>query len=319
MGSTFKKIDISDIEQLREELVGWETEPVQLSRGPLDLELTTSDIGNCSLLQLAVGPRIADRSVVHAGTIGFVLAERPQMWCGMDIEPTSLLIMHSGREMRSVLGPNFRSVEFYYRERDIADHPLGHTLLSNSRDPERSVVRVTEQTVNLLHVLANAINTDANASVHEVSAQWFHSPIQQRILDLLLSIIQPRFENSPHEAPKRRRPRSLNLTFAALEQIERADDGAISVSDLHSQLGVSGRTLELAFSDVLGISPAQYILAYRLNFARCVLLTKGERVSTTAELAGFRDGSRFAYQYRRLFGELPSQTLSRRLERHTAN
>ena len=248
-----------------------------------------------------------------------MLAERPQMWCGMDIEPPSLLIMSTGREMRSVLEPNFRSVEFYFRERDIADHPLGQTLRRNSRDPERSVVRIAEQAANHLHVLANTVTTEIGTLDHESSARWFHSAIQHRILNLLFSIIQPHFENSPHEAPKQRRPRRLNLTVAALEQIERAGDGAIGVSDLHLQLGVSRRTLELAFADVLGISPAQYVLAYRLNFTRSMLLTKGERVTKSAELAGFRDGSRFAYQYRRLFGELPSQTLSRRVERYTAN
>jgi AraC family ethanolamine operon transcriptional activator len=310
-----RQIKIQDIDQLCEALQGWESEPVQLTKGPLDLVLTTAGVGGCSLLQVSAGPRIADQSVVHAGTIGFVLVERPQIWCGMQIEPPTLLVMSTGREMRSVLAPNFRSLEFYFEEKDVAAHPLGRLLRRSSRDPERSVIPLNDRSANQLRTVADAVYAGCDIPVDGRGAVAFQDALQRRILDLLERIISPHFETALRQKQEPRRPLSARLAVTALEQIERNRQETISVSALCAHLGVSRRALELAFANLLGVSPGQYLLAYRLNLARNILATKGGRVADSAEIGGFQDGSRFAFQYRRLFGELPSETLERRRER----
>ncbi len=320
MASVSQNIKIRDIDQLREELKGWETEPVQLSPGSLDLVLSTAEVGTCALLQLSVGPRIADRSAVHAGYVGFVLAERPQTWCGMEIKPPTLLIMRPGREMRSILLPGFRSLEFYLKESDLLGHPLGKMLCHNRLDPERSVVPLNNLMATRLRNVANLVFSDSGTPGGVSDAMIVKEATQNRILDLLESIIRLHFDISPstHDG-KRKQPRNSILAIAALEKIERFDPTSVSVADLCDRLGVSRRSLELSFANTLGVSPGQYLLAYRLNSARRNLVATGGPVSESASLAGFQDGSRFSYQYRRLFGELPSQTLARRLGRRREN
>jgi len=313
MASVSQHIEIRDIDQLGEALQGWETEPVQLSSGSLDLVLSTAEVGTCALLQLSVAPRIADRSAVHAGFIGFVLAERPQTWCGLEIEPPTLVIMRSGREMRSLLAPDYRSLEFYFKEKDILNHPLGKTLCRKRFDPERSIVPLSNLMATRLRNVANAIFSDSDTLDGGSDPVLVHEAIQNRILDLLDSVIRPRLDTSPSvNEQKRRKPKNSFLTIAALEKIERSFPDRVSVVDLCNQLGVSRRALELAFENTLGVSPGQYLLAYRLNSVRNNLVTKGGPVTESATFAGFHDASRFSFQYQRLFGELPSQTLSRR-------
>ena len=84
----------------------------------------------------------------------------------------------------------------------------------------------------------------------------------------------------------------------------------ISVPELCAALHVSRRTLQYAFQDVLQMSPVSYLRALRLNGVRRDLRRGGdEPVADRAARWGFWHLSRFAADYRHLFGELPSRTL----------
>lgn len=85
----------------------------------------------------------------------------------------------------------------------------------------------------------------------------------------------------------------------------------ISMSDLTRVTGASERTLYLGFKERYGSSPASFVLMMKLNEVRNELLTGNANVSITniAMRWGFFHLGRFAEQYQRLFGELPSETL----------
>jgi AraC family ethanolamine operon transcriptional activator len=88
----------------------------------------------------------------------------------------------------------------------------------------------------------------------------------------------------------------------------------IPLSQVAVDAGVSIRTLELAFREVLGVTPLEYILTRRLNRVRQHLLDKGRVMGTLADLAveyGLFHLGRFSREYKALFGELPSETLVR--------
>ena len=84
---------------------------------------------------------------------------------------------------------------------------------------------------------------------------------------------------------------------------------------LAEAMGISLRTLHNACRYGSGHSPGQLIRAIRMNRVRRDLFRFGPDERTVAELAiahGFNELGRFAGEYRRVFGELPSQTLRRR-------
>jgi AraC family ethanolamine operon transcriptional activator len=89
-------------------------------------------------------------------------------------------------------------------------------------------------------------------------------------------------------------------------------DQAVTVPELCEQLHVSRRTLQYCFEDVMGLSPIQYLRAIRLNGARRHLRAaalQGQGVQDVAAHWGFWHLSQFACDYRKLFGEAPSDTL----------
>ncbi|WP_158219808.1 helix-turn-helix domain-containing protein [Ideonella sp. A 288] len=84
----------------------------------------------------------------------------------------------------------------------------------------------------------------------------------------------------------------------------------ITVPDLCEAIHVSRRTLQYSFQDVLQMSPVTYLRALRLNGVRRDLRRGGdEPVADRAARWGFWHLSRFAADYRHMFGELPSETL----------
>lgn len=89
-------------------------------------------------------------------------------------------------------------------------------------------------------------------------------------------------------------------------------DEPITVSDLCAHIRVSRRTLQYSFQNVLGTNPARYLRNMRLNGARREIRRQVDERTPLADVAarwGFWHPSRFAAEYRSLFGELPSQTL----------
>ncbi len=90
-------------------------------------------------------------------------------------------------------------------------------------------------------------------------------------------------------------------------------DQALSLQAIARHACVSARTLEAAFQRHCGISPLAYARQQRLLAVRAAL-REGDASTSVTEVAmahGFVHMSRFATQYRRMFGTTPSDTLRR--------
>ena len=88
----------------------------------------------------------------------------------------------------------------------------------------------------------------------------------------------------------------------------------VTLSDLSAVAGVSERRVRDAFSDCHGMSPTSYLRVAALREVRSKLLDgpfARDPVTRAALDFGFWHLSRFAGQYRTLFGESPSETVAR--------
>jgi AraC family ethanolamine operon transcriptional activator len=124
-----------------------------------------------------------------------------------------------------------------------------------------------------------------------------------------LSLICTPSDSNTHAA---RRRQGLNR---ALDYLRTADASRVSVADLCRVAQVSERTLRYAFRDELDLSPLTFLRRLRLHGARRELMNAEgalPRVTDVANRQGFLEFGRFAADYRRLFGELPSETLAHR-------
>jgi AraC-like DNA-binding protein len=104
-----------------------------------------------------------------------------------------------------------------------------------------------------------------------------------------------------------------------IEALLHSDRGEqLHVDDLCRVAAVSERTLRNAFRKVHGVSPYRFLRGFRMTQARQALMTAGARRGTVTEVAmqfGFLELGRFSVDYRSVFGECPSTTLRRAVER----
>jgi AraC-like DNA-binding protein len=115
---------------------------------------------------------------------------------------------------------------------------------------------------------------------------------------------------------------SSRRIFPAFHRVRQAEElmyaysgEPISMLELAEAVGVSLRSLQLAFADVYnGQSPREVLNRIRLDKARERLLAAdGDgQVTTIALDSGFFHLGRFSQAYARAFGERPSETLARR-------
>jgi len=84
------------------------------------------------------------------------------------------------------------------------------------------------------------------------------------------------------------------------------------IEELCARLRTSRRSLQDSFQTVAGTTPVDYLRSMRLNLVRRTLhqtLPHEVSIGDIATRAGFSQLSHFASAYKRLFDELPSQTL----------
>jgi AraC family ethanolamine operon transcriptional activator len=109
--------------------------------------------------------------------------------------------------------------------------------------------------------------------------------------------------------------RRQGIVAQARDHVLAHRDHAITVPELCEHLHVSRRTLQYCFEDVLGISPMQYLRIIRLNGARRHLRAASSDSRTVRDVAtdwGFWHLSQFSSDYRKLFGQCPSDSLRQR-------
>lgn len=85
-------------------------------------------------------------------------------------------------------------------------------------------------------------------------------------------------------------------------------DSPISIPELCQRLHLSRRALQNCFEDITGLSPLAYMRTLRLNGVRRQLRSQAGSIGAAAYAWGFSHLSQFAQDYRKLFGERPSDT-----------
>jgi hypothetical protein len=114
-------LEFSDFDRFRESISGWDTDPVQLTRGPLQLSHDYLHSDDLTIARIRANQRIADSSAIQPGRVVLVLALASKTCCGVEVAPGSLVVMGSGRDYRNVLSAGWESVEISLTGESLAD------------------------------------------------------------------------------------------------------------------------------------------------------------------------------------------------------
>ena len=129
------------------------------------------------------------------------------------------------------------------------------------------------------------------------------------LLDMVISA-DGLSKNDAHVTPATRR----HVALQARDYIESQYHEPVTMELLCAHTASSARTLQRAFIEHFEVTPVEYVKLRRLNAAHRDLMQHHNGGSTIAEIAmkhGFSHLGRFSRDYRKLFHELPRETLGR--------
>jgi AraC family ethanolamine operon transcriptional activator len=137
----------------------------------------------------------------------------------------------------------------------------------------------------------------------------------QRVLEqsLLSAVVATVPDNDA--SPRPPTPNRRHIVDAAKAFMNARIAEPITVADVCVELGVCRRTLQYSFQDVLGINPVRFLRALRLNGVRRDLRNAATPANSVQDMAakwGFWHLGHFVTDYKRMFGELPSETVRRK-------
>ena len=110
-------------------------------------------------------------------------------------------------------------------------------------------------------------------------------------------------------------PSALKIVRRVEDYVGASGTTAIHISEICSQLHLTRRTLHRAFHEAVGIGPIAFLRYLRLCAVHTALragLSADDTIANLALAHGFLNVGRFAFYYRQLFGENPSDTRRKR-------
>jgi len=189
----------------------------------------------------------------------------------------------------------------------------GGALVEPSLGSEKMTCRVTRpnlQDANQFRAFVGQIMTAA-AKCSQFESAPAATCAATELLNVTSLVAGKRQAGEPHQKGRPRFSRQ-EIIRRCQEQLEERDGELVHVEELAAATGVSQRTLRTAFNEYLGIGPVRYLQLRQLHRVhRALRASDPEAASVTDVLVeqGVWEFSRLALRYRRLFGELPSETL----------
>ena len=301
----------NDVDELAEVSRDWNLDFRQLDRGGFQGDVVQALLGPLHLARTRLGGVLHQQGATPAGLWTFGIPRAREMdhcWRGHRMDRDDLLIHRPGCEFESVSKYDFDLLLISVSGESLenAGRRLGMPVSGHSVT-QHEIVRCEPQMLNGLRRLVNSVLTQAIETPSTLQRAETVKIIDDRACNLLVQALVPsrRLARRSH-IPIRRRLVESAIRIAG----ERAHE-VQSVKKLCTESGASERTLRRGFNERFGISPKEYLQAQRLIGVRRQLRSSSENtpISDIANAWGFWHMGQFAADYRRQFGELPSETL----------
>jgi len=285
-----------------------------MSFGPYSADVATVQFPGVRISRTSYGSAITSHGMPPRGQYALALAFAPTPGVFFNHHPlgrNEIGLIRPGQEFQILRPTGFRCV-MVFPDADAIDRRavamfgrtfsriVGGGLALTSNDG--AIAPCAQRFATICREWTRAAVSGGDAPTLAVFAQQ----LGPAILDELLGIVLP--PEPIHGWSARER-----IVRHAWDIVEADDEGTVTVADLCLNLAVPIRSLDEAFKSCLGMTPKRFILGTRLNNVRRHLRHPRDdtTVSDVATHFGFFHFGHFSGQYRRLFGEAPSQTLRR--------
>lgn len=194
---------------------------------------------------------------------------------------------------------------------DLPPQLAGHRHTSN---PGCQVVSVATPAANQLRRLILELTEVMDRDSQRLATVEAQQSAVRQIRECAAPFLKPQEAFSVNAVGRPELSRD-EIIHRVMIEVDARRDSPLSVSDLALAAQVSERTLRNVFQQYFGLCPARYLKLRQLHRVRHQLQNSGPRddrtVGNVLSSLGIWQFGRFAAEYRRYFGELPSETLFR--------
>jgi AraC-like DNA-binding protein len=290
---------------------------VQLESMPLRVRRVVVSLEACTVVYYSTNARVRTRTSVRDGLLAYVtFGPRAQGSVnGLPVFPSLMLAAEPAAEAGFVAEAGYESITFLVRATDIREHLVARGREGDFRLPKGvETLQVRAERVDALYDWGRRL-VDIAARVPSAfdEGRKERAAAQVELFETLLATLGAASDFEPTRSDRTRQAHSLAVKAAEDHALSRVDD-PVQVTDLCLAAGVSERTLEYAFKEVMGLTPVNYLVRLRLHRVRHALLAASQASSTVSAEAlnwGFWHFGEFSRVYKTCFGELPSDTLRR--------
>ena len=311
-------VEISDpttagagIELLDQDVMQLQSMPLRARRVIVRLEAAAVVFHSTNL-------RVRTRTSVRKGLLAYVTfgPQAKGTVNGVPVRPGLMLVAEPESEARFVADVGWESITFLLPPQDISAHLTARQRESEFRLPHGvETLQANEERVRKLFDWGRRlVDTAARQPALFNERKKERVAAQVELLETLLASLGVANDFEPTRSDQTRQTYSLIVKVAEDHALLHAGDH-LQVTDLCRVAGVSERTLENAFKEVMGMTPVAYLIRLRLHRVRKALLAASHGSTTvTAEALdwGFWHFGEFSRAYKECFGELPSDTLRRK-------
>ena len=302
-----------DFDELTETMRAWDLEFSQLDSGHFDGELTQIGNERLNLSYARFHRHLLQRGTPPQGFRSFAIpADSAQqfLWRRKEIRGEQVLAFPKGSELDAVSWPGFQVFTLSFSEEILAEaiERLELPLLQNLFGKGEVCIPNPESLHVVRHWLWEFFR-DLVQNPHYGSRSFPQDVLEHELPAQLLKglVFQETF---PSPSPL--------LRHKAVKRVEDYLDAfpttPHTVRELCRVAQVSERTLEYGFLERFGVSPKRYLQIFCLNGVRKALRVADPASKSVTALAsnwGFWHMGQFGRDYKRLFAELPSETMKK--------
>lgn len=298
----------------------WEVGFEQLARGTLSSKTVYLATPRLIAYREQWNRPLRIRGALSRGHLAFALPTRhglPLHLAGRVARPRRIPWLADSRQLDAVTEASYANVllvfdaQFLRRIATAVQHPMADTgypaanLSMLPARPDKALALRQE----IERLLAGVEQRSAGRTTGKVRSSRLDEHLAAALLDALVVDDVPQTLGTEAGSFTQR-----VRTAAECIEYARFRDYDVTIPELCALIGKSRRTLEYVFRETTGTSPARFLQLCRLRRVHRDLGAGWPQEISVTEIAtrwGFFELGRFSGAYRRLFGEVPSQTLQR--------
>jgi AraC family ethanolamine operon transcriptional activator len=306
--------NFEDFDELAENLQGWDLEFTRLDRGSFDGKIMQVSGEDFQFSSFSMSCRHEQGGAPPPGfkTFGILTPGSPTIgFRNRQLSQEGIAFFSPDKEVDVQAPPGWGAFGVSFTE-DLLVSVSQRMGLPSLEDMlvEKDIVLCQRKALGELKAWLQGMHQQFSAHLcHPFSKgflEQFIAEFPRRFLKTMASSSPSTFRHS-----LRQRDRAIKKIKEFLTE---SPDVSPTIADLCEVAKVSERTLEYAFQERYGLTPNTYLRFYRLNGVHKTLRRADPLSTTVTKIAtdwGFWHFGHFASNYRKLFGQRPSDTLKK--------